>query len=123
MHFPPGIETSSSTTTATNATANSNNSIGGGQPSDADPSGAATSSSVDTDIESAIHILSVFCNLLFSYDGIGDRTASFVNRLKKFVQSCNDIALNIRESLFLEMENSFYFFGGSVDIPIVSEDQ
>ncbi|KAI9350180.1 armadillo-type protein [Obelidium mucronatum] len=76
------------------------------------------------DVENEIHILDVFSNLLIAFDGINiDSTANFIRRLENFITVCNQKATDIREKLYMELENTFYFFNEFIDVPIVSEEQ
>ncbi|KAJ3226007.1 hypothetical protein HK099_005713 [Clydaea vesicula] len=78
---------------------------------------------LETDLESDIHHLNLLSNLLMAYDGITEKALVYTSKLKEFIITCNSIASTIRESLYLEMEESFFFFNDYVDVPIVSEEQ
>ncbi|KAJ3128551.1 hypothetical protein HK100_009127 [Physocladia obscura] len=79
---------------------------------------------VAIDVENEIHVLEVFSNLLIAYDGIkSENSVKYIKRLQNFVTSCNEKAEEIRESLYSELESSFYFFNEFIDVPIVSEEQ
>jgi uncharacterized protein Yka (UPF0111/DUF47 family) len=56
-------------------------------------------------------------------DGISDKIASYIERLQSLISSCNEKADNIRESLYEDLESTFYFFNEYVDVPVVSEEQ
>ncbi|KAI8611201.1 armadillo-type protein [Chytriomyces sp. MP71] len=76
------------------------------------------------DVENEIHILDVFSNLLIAYDGINaDASANYLDRMRKFILACNEKATIIRERLYQELENTFYFFNEFIDVPVVSDEQ
>ncbi|KAJ3116086.1 hypothetical protein HDU96_010461 [Phlyctochytrium bullatum] len=75
------------------------------------------------DIETEIHHIDTLSNLLFAFDGIDEKVSGYVDRLQNFIVMCNTKADAVRESLYQELETSFYFFSDYVDVPIVSEEQ
>ncbi|KAJ3313925.1 hypothetical protein HDU76_002509 [Blyttiomyces sp. JEL0837] len=75
------------------------------------------------DIENEIHTFDLLSNLLFAYDGISEHSVTYLARIRGLVLTCNEKAEIIRESLYVDLENSFYFFNEYVDVPIVSEEQ
>ncbi|KAI8822501.1 armadillo-type protein [Fimicolochytrium jonesii] len=77
----------------------------------------------EMDIEAEVHNIDVLSNLLFAHDGIGDRVPGWVDRLRELVAACNNTASTIRENLYNDLENSFFFFNEYIDIPIVSDEQ
>lgn len=77
----------------------------------------------EVDTEGDIHLISVVGTLVLAYDGIGDHTASYISRIQKIISTCDNKAKEIRESLYTDLESSFFFFNDFLDIPIVSEEQ
>ncbi|KAJ3148056.1 hypothetical protein HDU89_004901 [Geranomyces variabilis] len=77
----------------------------------------------DVDIEAEVHSIDVLSNLLFAHDGIGDQVGIWIDRLRNLVSACNENAGIIRESLYGNLESSFFFFNEYIDIPIVSDEQ
>ncbi|TPX59062.1 hypothetical protein PhCBS80983_g02729 [Powellomyces hirtus] len=77
----------------------------------------------EVDIEAEVHSIDVLSNLLFAHDGIGDSVGKWIDRLRKVVMTCNENAGIIRESLYTDLESSFFFFNEYIDIPIVSDEQ
>ncbi|KAI8848354.1 armadillo-type protein [Chytridium lagenaria] len=75
------------------------------------------------DIEAEIHLIDTTSNLLFAFDGLDEKVPSYVDRLQAMILSCNTKAEAVRESLYLDLESSFYFFNEYIDVPIVSEEQ
>lgn len=55
--------------------------------------------------------------------GISDRVPDYMDNLKTFIQQCMSEAQMIRESLYKNLESSFFFFNEYVDVPIVSDEQ
>ncbi|KAJ3208349.1 hypothetical protein HDU82_002587 [Entophlyctis luteolus] len=86
----------------------------------ADSAESATSG----DIENETHIIDVLANLLIAYDGVNtEKTAEYLERLRIFIASCNGTSDSLREGLFQQLEDSFYFFNEFLDVPITSEEQ
>ncbi|KAL2913671.1 hypothetical protein HK105_206831 [Polyrhizophydium stewartii] len=77
----------------------------------------------DTDVEAATHKIDVLSNLLVAHDGIGSKMPAWIKRFQGVIKFCSDTARSIRESLFLDIERSLYFYNEFVDIPIVSDEQ
>ncbi|KAI9106007.1 armadillo-type protein [Phlyctochytrium arcticum] len=77
----------------------------------------------EVDIEAEIHLIDVLSNLLFAHDGIGDKVPGWLDRVQRFIAFCNNNAKGIRESLYTNLESSFFFFNEYIDIPIVSDEQ
>ncbi|KAJ3213498.1 Jouberin [Dinochytrium kinnereticum] len=75
------------------------------------------------DIEAEIHLIDTSSNLLFAFDGLDEKVTSYIDRLQTIIRSCNAKAEVVRESLYDDLENSFYFFNEFIDVPIVSEEQ
>ncbi|KAI9362464.1 armadillo-type protein [Zopfochytrium polystomum] len=75
------------------------------------------------DIESEIHAVDVIANMLFAYDGLGDKTPAFAKRLQQIIEACNNRASEIREGLYLELEETLFFYNDYLDIPITSEEE
>ncbi|KAJ3101339.1 hypothetical protein HDU97_001433 [Phlyctochytrium planicorne] len=75
------------------------------------------------DIEAEIHLIDTLSNLIFGFDGIDDKVPGYIDRLQNMINSCNQKAVAVRESLYMDLENSFYFFNEFIDVPIVSEEQ
>ncbi|KAJ3415514.1 RNA polymerase II associated protein 1 [Chytridiales sp. JEL 0842] len=75
------------------------------------------------DVELEVHQLDVLSNLLFSLEGVSDKIQTYIERLQALVALCNDKATAIREGLYEDLENTFFFFNEYVDVPIVSEEQ
>ncbi|KAI8809948.1 armadillo-type protein [Cladochytrium replicatum] len=75
------------------------------------------------DVEVQVHNLNVLSNLLFALDGLSDRVPTFLERLQTIISDCVSQAEDLRESLYADVENSFFFFNEYMDIPIVSDEQ
>ncbi|KAI8922787.1 armadillo-type protein [Entophlyctis helioformis] len=75
------------------------------------------------DVETATHKIDVLSNLLIAHDGIGTKMPHWLKRFQTVITFCCDSANKIRESLYMDIERSFYFFNEFVDIPIVSDEQ
>ena len=75
------------------------------------------------DPEKDNHILSVLANLLFAYDGISEKVHSFLDRLQIIAKNCNQNCTSLRDKLYKNMEDCFYFFNDFVDIPVLSGEQ
>ncbi|KND03924.1 uncharacterized protein SPPG_01373 [Spizellomyces punctatus DAOM BR117] len=77
----------------------------------------------EVDIEAETHLIDVLSNLLFAHDGIGDKVPGWMDRMQAFIAACNSNAALIRETLYTNLESSFFFFNEYIDIPIVSDEQ
>jgi hypothetical protein len=77
------------------------------------------------DIESEIHSIDILCNLILAFDGVtgSDKIPYFIERLQNFITTCNNNARDIREAMYIDLENSLFFFSDYMDMPIVSEEQ
>ncbi|KAJ3041917.1 hypothetical protein HDV00_008426 [Rhizophlyctis rosea] len=75
------------------------------------------------DIEAEIHLIDLLSNLLFAYNGRDDKVNGWIDRLQAFITACNNGARVIREGLYTDLENSFFFYNDYIDVPIVSDEQ
>ncbi|KAJ3055066.1 hypothetical protein HK097_011629 [Rhizophlyctis rosea] len=75
------------------------------------------------DIEAEIHLIDLLSNLLFAYGGRDDKIYGWMDRLQAFITACNNGARIIREGLYTDLENSFFFYSDYIDVPIVSDEQ
>ncbi|KAJ8326515.1 hypothetical protein O5D80_005263 [Batrachochytrium dendrobatidis] len=77
----------------------------------------------DTDIEVATHRIDVLSNLLIAYEGVGTKYLEWIKRFQETLMFCNECADSLRETLYMDVERSKYFYNEYADIPIVSDEQ
>jgi hypothetical protein len=75
------------------------------------------------DVEVMAHKIDVLTNLLIGHGKKGDFIPDWLNRLENYVKNCCSIAVKLRQTLYFDMENSFYYCNQFSDIPIISEEQ
>ena len=77
----------------------------------------------ELNVETLIHQCSVISNLIYGFDGIEESNLQkWISRIQALILFCNEEASYIRESLFNDIEKSF-FFCEFLDVPIFSDDQ
>lgn len=69
------------------------------------------------------HKIDLLSNMLIAHGIKGEFVASWLNRLQTFIKTCCTVAAKLRESLYYDLEKSFYFCNQFADIPIISEEQ
>ncbi|EGF80415.1 hypothetical protein BATDEDRAFT_24972 [Batrachochytrium dendrobatidis JAM81] len=77
----------------------------------------------DTDIEVATHRIDVLSNLFIAYEGVGTKYLEWIKRFQETLMFCNECADSLRETLYMDVERSKYFYNEYADIPIVSDEQ
>ncbi|KAJ1344384.1 hypothetical protein BSLG_001041 [Batrachochytrium salamandrivorans] len=77
----------------------------------------------ETEIEVMTHRIDVLSNMLIAHEGVGSKTTGWMKRFQTVLSFCCDTAHSLRESLYMDMERSMYFYSEHVDIPIVSAQQ
>ena len=77
----------------------------------------------DETLENEVHSIDVLNNILFAIDGSSDKILAYISRLKDFIVGCNLVTRNVREELYNEIDESFFFFNDYVDVPIISDEQ
>jgi hypothetical protein len=74
------------------------------------------------DIELMVHRIDILTNLIIAH-GKNEVTNLWIEQIQDFILACSSKSAKLRESLYCEMENSFYYHSQYADIPIISEDQ
>ncbi|RKO84583.1 hypothetical protein BDK51DRAFT_48506 [Blyttiomyces helicus] len=76
------------------------------------------------DLELEIHRIDLLSNLLFAFDGLGDKqSAAWVDRVQAFMATFNAQAAVVRASLYSDLEKNFFFFNEFNDVLVVSDEQ
>jgi hypothetical protein len=75
------------------------------------------------DVEYMAHKLDVLSNLILAHGIKSDNVPKWLGRLRKFIETCCSTSNKLRESLYHELEHSFYFCSQYADIPLLSEEQ
>ncbi|KAJ3318939.1 hypothetical protein HDV06_006928 [Boothiomyces sp. JEL0866] len=67
--------------------------------------------------------ISLLSNLLVAFGTEGEYVQSWIQRLQNIISVCCNVSAKLRESLYFDMEQSFYFANQFADIPIISDEQ
>ncbi|KAJ3269686.1 hypothetical protein HDV01_001114 [Terramyces sp. JEL0728] len=67
--------------------------------------------------------ISLLSNLLVAFGTEGEYVQTWIERLQNIISVCCSVSAKLRESLYFDMEQSFYFANQFSDIPIISDEQ
>ncbi|KAJ3309526.1 hypothetical protein HDV04_005966 [Boothiomyces sp. JEL0838] len=67
--------------------------------------------------------ISLLSNLLVAFGTDGEFVQTWIERLQNIISVCCSVSAKLRESLYFDMEQSFYFANQFADIPIISDEQ
>jgi hypothetical protein len=87
------------------------------------PMGRRASAVEPLDVGTVVHLIGLYSNLILAMDGQCDKMDAYALRVREFITTCSTQAADIRNSLFTELEDSFFFYNDQVDIPILGADQ
>jgi phosphopantetheine adenylyltransferase len=77
----------------------------------------------NNDVGTIVHLIGVYSNLILALDGQCDKIESYSTRMRQFITTCSTYASELRNNLFSDLEDGFFFYNDQVDIPILGADQ
>ncbi|KAJ3000336.1 hypothetical protein HDV02_006143 [Globomyces sp. JEL0801] len=77
----------------------------------------------NSDVGIMTHIIDLMWNLMIAYGFKGDMVTNWLKRLREFLSVSSSTSEKLRETLYYDLEKSFYFQNQFIDIPIISDEQ